>query len=154
MDGFAEIVRRQEHKLFRTALIVMKNKADAEDVLQDVFIKLVEKSPLFESEAHETAWLMRVMVNLCKSRLRAHWRKKQVPLTEDYPTRDDTQREVTQAVLALPTILRIAVNLYYYHGYSTREIAEITARKESTVRKDLTRARRALKMYLEGDSHE
>jgi len=151
MDWVEEVARRQEDKLFRTALVIMKNKADAEDILQDVFIKLVEKSPQFESLEHETAWLVRVTVNQCKSRLRLHWWKKTVPLLETYPAKANGQHDVTQAVLALPSKLRIAINLFYYHGYSTREIAEITKRKESTVRKDLTRARRLLKGFLEGD---
>jgi RNA polymerase sigma-70 factor (ECF subfamily) len=151
VDWIEEIVCRQEDKMFRTAVVIMKNKADAEDIMQDVFIKLVEKSPQFESLNHETAWLIRVTVNLCKSRLRFHWWKKSVPLLETYPVKADEQHDITQAVLALPSNYRIAINLFYYHGYSTREIAEITKRKESTVRKDLTRARRLLKNFLEGD---
>ena len=154
VDWVEEIVTRQKDKLFRTAIVIMKNKADAEDALQDVFIKLVEKSPQFESLEHETAWLMRVIINLCKSRLRLHWWKKVVPLLESYPEKDSGQHDITQAVLALPPNLRIAINLFYYHGYATKEIAEITQRKESTVRKDLTRARRLLKVFLEGEEHE
>jgi len=129
----------------------MKNKEDAEDILQDVFIKLIEKAPQFESIEHETAWLIRVTVNLCKSRLRFQWRKRNIPLFDTYPAEADEQQNVTQAVLTLPSNYRIVVNLFYYHGYSTREIAEITERKESTIRKDLTRARRLLKNFLEGE---
>jgi len=144
-----EIVKRQEDKLFRAAIVIMRNKADAEDILQDVFVKLVEKSPQFESLEHETAWLIKVTVNLCKSRLRSHWWKKTVPLFDAYPAQTDEQQDITQAILALPSKYRIVINLFYYQGYSTREIAEIVERKESTVRKDLTRARRMLKDYLE-----
>ena len=152
VDWVEEVIFRQENKLFRTALVIMKNKADAEDILQDVFIKLLEKSPAFESPAHETAWLMRVTINLCKSRLRRHWWKITVPLLETYPALPGEQLDLTQAVLSLPSNFRIVINLFYYHGYSTKEIAEITKRKESTVRKDLTRARRLLKDFLEGES--
>jgi len=152
VDWVEEIMLRQAHKLFRTATVIMKNKADAEDILQDVFIKLVEKSPQFESLEHETAWLVRVTVNFCKSRLRFHWWKKVVPLLESYPAKTDEEYDITQAVLALPSNFRIVINLFYYHGYSTREIAALTARKESTVRKDLTRARRLLKDFLEGEN--
>lgn len=151
VDWVEAIISRQADKLFRTAVVIMKNKADAEDILQDVFIKLVEKSPLFESLEHETAWLVKVTVNLCKSRLRLHWWKKTVPLLETCPAQTSEQQDVMQAVLSLPSHFRIVINLFYYHGYSTREIAEITERKESTVRKDLTRARRLLKDFLEGE---
>ncbi|MCL2363841.1 MAG: sigma-70 family RNA polymerase sigma factor [Defluviitaleaceae bacterium] len=146
-----EIITRQQNRLYRTALVLMKNKADAQDVLQEAFIKLVEKSPRFESEAHETAWLQRVAINLCKNRLRSAWWKQRVLLTEDYPAKDAATGEVVQAVLALPDNYRVVIVLFYYHGYATREIAEITGRKEATVRKDLTRARRLLKDELEGD---
>jgi len=151
VDWVEEVVNRQEDKLFRTAIVIMKNKEDAEDILHDVFIKLIEKAPQFESIEHETAWLVRVTVNLCKSRLRLHWRKKSAPLLDTYPAKSDEQQDITQAVLALPPNYRVAINLFYYHGYSTREIAEITERKESTIRKDLTRARRLLKDFLEGE---
>jgi len=146
-----DIIKRQQDRLYRTALVFMKNKADAQDVLQDAFIKLVEKSPIFESEAHETAWLLRVAINLCKSRLRSVWWRRRVPLMQDYPVKDDMAGDVVQAVLALPEKQRVVIALFYYHGYTTREIAEITERKEGTVRKDMTRARQALKYYLEGD---
>lgn len=150
-DWVVEIVKRQENKLFRTALVIMKNKADAEDILQDVFIKLVDKSPQFESLEHETSWLMRVTVNMCKSRLRLHWWKKTVPLLDTYPIQDEKQQDITEAILSLSINYRIVINLFYYHGYSTKEMAKITQRKESTVRKDLTRARRMLKDFLEGE---
>jgi len=151
VDWVVEIVKRQENKLFRTAVVIMKNKANAEDILQDVFIKLMEKSPRFESHAHETAWLMKVTVNLCKSRLRSYWWKKIIPLLDTYPAQTDEQQSLTQTILSLPAKYRIIINLYYYQGYSVKEIAEITERKESTVRKDLTRARRMLKDFLKGE---
>ena len=152
VDWAQDVVARQQDKLYRTALVIMRNKAEAEDVLQDVFVKLVEKSPQFESLVHETAWLMKVTVNLCKSRLRSYWWKKTVPLLDTYPAVSKAQRDITQSILALPHNYRIAINLFYYHGYAVKEIAEITRRKEATIRKDLTRARRMLKEFLEGDT--
>jgi len=151
MDWAVEIVSRQQDRLFRTALVIMRNKAEAEDVLQDVFVKLVEKSPQFESQTHETAWLVKVTVNMCKSRLRSYWWKKTVPLLESYPAQSQGGYDTTQAILALPHNYRIVINLFYYQGYAVKEIAEITSRKESTVRKDLTRARRLLKDFLKGE---
>ena len=151
VDWVVEVIKRQENKLYRTALVIMKNKSDAEDILQEVFIKLVEKSPQFESPEHETAWLMRVAINLCKSRLRFRLRRTTTPLLDTYPAHDEEQQDITETVLSLPANYRIVINLFYYHGYATKEIAEIIQRKESTVRKDLTRARRLLKHFLEGE---
>ena len=144
-----DIIKRNENSLYRAAVAIMANVACAEDVVQDVFLKLLEKKPKFENEQHEAAWLMRVTVNLCKTRLRAHWRKTSVPLLDVYPAVDDCQRNLIETVLALPAKYRIVIHLHYYEGYNTREIAQITGRKESTVRQHLTRARRMLKEFIE-----
>ena len=146
-----EIVKRYEDKLFRTAIAMMGGKAEAEDIVQDAFIKLFEKNPNFESAEHETAWLIKVTVNLCKSRLRSHWWKKTVPLLDDYPAETGGQQDIMETVLSLPSKYRIVIHLFYYEGYSTKEIAELTGLGESTVRQQLTRARRMLKDYLEGE---
>ncbi len=149
VDWMEETVERNEHKLFRTALAMMGNKADAEDVVQDVFIKLFEKRPHFETPEHEAAWLIRVTVNLCKNRLRSHWFQKTVPLLDSYPAQTAGQESIMQTVLSLPSKYRVVIHLFYYEGYRTKEIAEITKQKESTVREQLTRARRMLKTFLD-----
>jgi len=138
-------------KLYRIALAILANKAEAEDVVHDAFIKLFEKLPSFESPNHEIAWLTKVTVNLCKNRLRSHWWKRTEPLLDTYPARNDYQQGVMEAVLKLPKKYRAVIHLFYYEGYATKEIAEMTEQKESTVRQQLTRARRLLKEYLEGD---
>ena len=149
-----EIILRNEDRLYRAALAIMGNKADAEDIVQDAFVKLFEKRPLFESSEHETAWLVRVTVNLCNSRLRLHETKNITPLQdilESFPTQTDDQYELLSTVLSLPPKYKTVIHLYYYEGYLTKEIAEITEQKESTVREQLTRARRLLKTYLQDE---
>jgi RNA polymerase sigma-70 factor (ECF subfamily) len=145
------IIKQNENKMFRTALAILGGKVDAEDIVQDVFIKLFEKQPYFESPEHETAWLIRATVNQCKNFLRSHWWKKTVPLLDTYPAQTDEQQSIIETVLSLPSKYRIVIHLFYYEGYSTKEIAEITEQKESTVREQLTRARRLLKDFLEGE---
>ena len=145
------IIKKHENKLFRTALAIMGNKADAEDIVHDAFIKLFERQQDFASAEHEAAWLIKVTVNLCKNRLRSHWWKRTVPLLDTYPAQNDSQHDIMQSILALPSKYRMAIHLFYYEGYSTKEIAEITTQKESTVRQQLTRARRMLKDLLEGE---
>jgi RNA polymerase sigma-70 factor (ECF subfamily) len=135
-------------RLFRTAAAILRNKEDAEDIVQDVFVKWHEKQPEFSSAAHETAWFLRVTINLCRSRLRSPWRRRSVPLLHTYPARNDGEREVMESVLALPVKFRTVIYLFYFEGYATAEIAEITGQKESTVRQQLTRARRMLKVEL------
>ena len=143
------IISRNQDKVLRTALAILKSTADAEDVVQDVFVTLYEKQPQFDSETHETAWLLRVTVNRCKNILRSHWWKTTAPLLDTYPAYDDEQQELLDVVFALPVKLRTVIHLYYYEGYSTREIATMTECKESTVRDRLTKARRLLKDFLE-----
>jgi RNA polymerase sigma-70 factor (ECF subfamily) len=149
MDQIEEIVKRQASTLFRTAAAILGSRAEAEDAVQDVFVKLLEKQPSFTSAEHETAWLIRVTVNHCKSRLRSHWWKKTVPLLDSYPAQTIDQQNIMETVLSLPVKYRTVIHLYYYEGYTTKEIAEITGQKDSTVREQLTRARRILRSYLE-----
>ena len=149
-----KIAKQHEDRLFRAAIAIMGGKADAEDIVQDVLIKLFERKSDFESPEHEIAWLTRVTVNLCKNRLRSPWWKRRDPLLDTYPAQTDEQQDIMQTVLSLPPKYRLVIHLFYFDGYETKEIAEITKQKESTVRQQLTRARRMLKDFLEseGDS--
>jgi len=151
VSNIEETIKQYENKIYRTAVAIVGSKADAEDIVQEVFVKLLQKQPQFESHAHMVAWLMRVTVNLCKNYLRSFWWKKTTPLLDTIPAQDVEQQDAMHAVLALPAKYRMVIHLFYYEGYSTKEIAEITEQKEATVRQLLTRARRMLKNLLEGE---
>jgi len=153
-EDFEAFVSRHENKLYRTALAVMGNVADAEDVVQEAFLRAYEKAPAFETGGHETAWLIRVTLNLCRSRLRSPWRKRTEPLLVSYPAAEPEQRKLLEHVLALPSKYRAAIHLFYYEGYSVKDIAHLTGQQESTVRSQLTRARQKLKSVLKEDYHE
>lgn len=146
LDAYGDMV-------YRVAFSYTKNKMDAEDVSQDVFLKLLSAKPSFESSAHEKAWLLRVTINLCKNRLKSFWHTKTGALSDALPYRDCHEEDsgVLQAVLSLPAMQRITVYLFYYEGYSTAEIAPLIQKKESTVRSLLHRARTALKEQLKED---
>jgi len=143
-----EAIKRNQDKLLRIAVAIMNEKAEAEDAVHDAFIKLIEKQPDFESEEHLTAWLVRVTVNICKNRLHSHWWRKTVPLLESFPAQNEYQSEIMETVQSLPAKYRIVIHLFYYEGYSTKEIAEITEQSDAAVRKQLTRARGMLKKFL------
>ena len=151
VDNMEEIVKRHENKLFRIAVAIIGSGAEAEDIVQEVFLKLFEKPQKFESQSHEIAWLIRVTVNLCKSRLRSHWWKRTVPLLKTHPASTEEQHDLMESILALPPKYRIAIHLFYYEGYSTREISELTNQREPTVRAQLTRARQKLKGIITED---
>ncbi|MCL2019695.1 MAG: sigma-70 family RNA polymerase sigma factor [Oscillospiraceae bacterium] len=151
MDVVEGIILRHKDKVFRTAVAIMGNTADAEDIFQDVFLKLFEKQPVFDSPEHEAAWLIKVTANMSKSRLRLFWRVNKVPLSETIPAQNEEQSNLIEIISVLPPKYKTAIHLFYYEGYSIKEIAELTNQKESTVGNQLARARRMLKNYLEED---
>lgn len=151
VEWIEESIRQHGDRLFRTAIAIVGNKVDAEDIVQETFIKLFEKRPEFQSVEHEKAWLIRVTVNLCKSHLRSHWWKKTEALLDSYPAEIKEEHELIEAIQKMPIRYRIVIHLFYYEGYSTKEIAEITKQKYGTVRQQLTRGRRMLKDLLKGE---
>ncbi|WIV13712.1 RNA polymerase sigma factor [Proteiniborus sp. MB09-C3] len=151
---FEAFVTKHENRLYRTALAIMGNVSDAEDVVQETFFRTYEKTPEFESEDHEKAWLIRVTVNLCNSLLRSPWRKRTVQLLDSYPAGEAEQYELLEQIMALPPKYRAVIHLFYYEGYSIKDISGLTGRKESTIRSHLTRARQKLKSVLKEDDYE
>ncbi len=153
-EDFEVFVTRHENRLYRTALAIMGNISDAEDVMQEAFLRAYEKAPEFETDEHEKAWLIRVTVNLCKGRLRSPWRKRTEALLASYPAAEPEQYELLEQILALPPKYRAAIHLFYYEGYSVKDISGLTGQKEATVRSLLTRARHRLKSVLKEEDYE
>ena len=137
------LIQIHQNTLYRAALAILGDAHEAEDAVQDAF--------LFESPAHEKAWLLRVTVNGCKSRLRSPWRRRTAPLLDTYPASGPEEQSLMEAIGALPARDRAVLHLYYYEGYQTAEIAEMTGWREGTVRSRLTRARAKLGALLKGE---
>lgn len=140
-----------ENTLYRAALAILGDAHEAEDAVQDAFLRYLEKAPDFESPAHEKAWLLRVTVNGCKSRLRSPWRRRTAPLLDTYPAAGPEEQSLMETIGKLPAKDRTVLHLYYYEGYQTAEIAEMTGWREGTVRSRLTRARAKLGALLKGE---
>ena len=143
--------------VYRLAYDRTGNRTDAEDVMQEVFLRMVKTRPVFASEAHAKAWLLRVASNCACDLFRLPWRTREEPLPEDLSASEGPQEgSVTEAVLALPARYRIPIHLYYYEGYSVAEISKIIGRSEGTVKSRLSRARDRLRIQLkeEGDLEE
>ena len=151
---FEPFVTKHENTVYRTALAMTGDASDAKDIVQDTFLRAYEKAPVFESEEHEKAWLIRVTVNLCKSRLRSPWHKRREPLPHAYPASEPKQHDLLEEIMTLPLKYRTVIHLFYYEGYSIKDIAQLTKEKESTIRSQLTRARQKLKSVLEEDDDE
>ena len=143
------IYERMKNTIYRTALAFCRNVQDAEDITHDVFlIRFRHEAPFPDAEA-EKAWMLRVTVNRCKNLLKSFRRRFTVPL-EDAAEVCVTEDEHTlwDAVNALPAHYRLVIHLYYYEGYSVREIGGITGRSETAVQTQLFRARKLLRKAL------
>ena len=145
------LIQIHQNTLYRAALAILGDAHEAEDAVQDAFLRCLEKGPEFESPAHEKAWLLRVTVNGCKSRLRSPWRRRTAPLLDTYPAAGPEEQSLMEAIGALPARDRAVLHLYYYEGYQTAEIAEMTGWREGTVRSRLTQARAKLGALLKGE---
>lgn len=155
-DGM-DVILQYSDMVYRMAYSLVKNKYDAEDIHQEVFVKYLKKRPAFESEAHRRAWFLRVTINSCKNLWKTAWRQRVVSLgeedwdrTEDGQTAGEEQREAVIALVKqLPKKYRIVIHLFYYEEMSTEEIAGVLGMKASAVRTQLTRARAKLKELWE-----
>ena len=149
-----EMIETYENTLFRAALAILGDAQEAEDAVQETFLRYLEKRPEFRDRGHEKAWLLKVAANRCKSVLRTRKRHPAVELLDVYPAPDTDCRELMEAILTLPANQRSAVHLHYYEGYTTDEIAGILGQRPGTVRSHLSRARGALRRYLSDDDKE
>ena len=144
------IVNTHSSSMLRAAYAVLRNRDDAEDAVQEAFIKLMEAQPAFNDEEHAKAWLLRVTINLSKNMLKASSRKNE-SVTEDASYTENESDEVLYCVMKLEEKYRTVIHLYYYEGYSIKEIASILKLPSATVGTRLKRARAKLKNMLEGD---
>lgn len=142
--------------VFRIAFQNMKNKNDAEDVAQDVYIKLLKKMPPNLNESQQKAWIIRVTINTCKDYWRFAKRHSTVEYLEelDEPKEGTPDYQIIYEVAKLPMKYRNVVFLYYYEEMSVKEISNILKKKEATILTWLHRARKQLKEIIEkGEEH-
>ena len=132
--------------VYRLAMIYLGRPADAEDVTQEVFLRLYCRAPAFTDGEHQKRWLFRVTANLCRDQLRGFWRKRVTALDDTLPAALPEEREALAAVMALPEKYRLPIHLHY----SVAEIGEILKLGQSAVKMRLKRGREQLKLELEG----
>lgn len=146
---YDEIADKYIDTIYRLALSRTKSQQYAEDITQDVFVKLLSLHKEFESEEHLKAWLLRVTINLTKDLFSSSWLKKTDELSEDVSYRDEEKSDLYYAVMKLPQKYRTVIHLHYYEGYSVDEIAKITGATSGTVKSQLHRGRQMLKELME-----
>ncbi len=154
-DYISDLLDKYGDMVLRIAYTYLKNRADAEDIVQDVFLRIIDKKPSFNDENHEKSWLIRATINMCKNKVNLFWNKNKCSIddVQEFAVSDkyNTDTSVFQAVMALGEKYRVVVYMYYYEGYSTPEIAKVIGKSETTIRSLLHRARNKLKDMLKED---
>ncbi|WP_245983343.1 RNA polymerase sigma factor [Ammoniphilus oxalaticus] len=150
----AEIYERNVNIVYKICYIYLKNKADTEDAVQSVFLKMAQSPVNFNSYEHEKAWLITTARNHCKDQLKSWWKRKRVdfenlPEIAAWDEKNET-KEMIGKLFTLSEKYRVVLYLYYFEDYSTKEIAELLGRNESTIRTQLVRGRERLKHDLGG----
>ncbi len=138
--------------VYRLAMTYLGQRADAEDVTQETFCRLLYHAPAFADEKHQKRWLLQVAANLCRNQLRGFWRKRVTQLEDTVPAAAQEELDALNAVMALPEQYKLPIHLYYYEGYSVAETAEILKLGQSAVKMRLKRGRELLKIELEGSN--
>lgn len=149
-----EAFRRYGDRVFTAAFSVCRNREDADDVVQDTFIKYYTKAEDYIDESHLKAWLLRVAINRAKDLNGAFWRRNRVSWEEYMEELEFVQPEdksLFQAVMGLPGKYRLVIHLFYYEEYSIAEIAALLRSTQGTVKAQLSRGRKLLKSMLTED---
>lgn len=136
--------------ILKIVFTYVKNTTISEDIMQEVFIKYINKMPKFESKENEKAWFIRVAINLSKDYLKSSWIRKRSEMPEELTYLQEYEQEIIGDVLNLPNKYKSIIYLYYYEGYSIKEIAKILKINEKTVGTRLSRGRKILKINIEG----
>lgn len=144
-----EIVEKYSNMIIQIAYQNVFNKSDAEDITQEVFIKLMKKIGTFASEEHMKAWIIRVTINLSKDYNKSFWNKNTTAIDEELKYYDKEIQDTFKEIEKIKPEYRNIIYLYYYQGYKINEISKILSMNSNTVSSYLTRARKELKTILE-----
>lgn len=152
------LVKENEDRLYRAALAILGDAQEAEDAVQDTFLRALRAWPGFRGDCAVETWLVRIAINVCKRQLRSPWRLLRAPQEsldslrmEGPEPPDDT---LVRAIQALPPKYREVIILYYYQEWKAWEIAQRLHVPVSTVTVRLSRARGLLKERLKGWYYE
>ena len=140
-----EALDRYGDRLYRLALVMLKRSMDAEDAVQEVFLRYLDRIGTFRDAEHEKAWLLRVTTNQCRDILRSRQRHPQVALDQVPEEGHQPQdRAIWEALMALPEKYREVLVLHAVEGYRVEEIAKLIGKTPSAVKMRLSRGRKLL----------
>lgn len=151
-DALAAVYTRNIDAVYRLCYVYLRSRADAEDAAQSVFVKYLQKQPVFENAEHEAAWLLLTAKNCCRDQLRCWWRRQRLAMDSipEPAMQEPDVPELLEALLSLPEKYRIPLYLHCIEGYPAKELAPLLGCRESTVRTRLQRGREMLRKQLGG----
>ncbi len=136
----------------QAAFCCLGNRADAEDVAQEVFFALHQKPRDFNSDEHLKAYILRAVINRCKNLRKSIWRKMRVSIEDakesDLTAHSDSLNDIIAMIKALPPPYNAVVYLHDCEGYTIREIADMLDQKENTIGSQLRRGHEKLRMEI------
>jgi len=141
--------------LYRTSFLILRNRADVEDIVQETFYKYMTTEMAFDSDNHKRAWLLKVSQNKCKDLLRSHKIRAYVPyeeVEESLISKTDVEKNDIEELLKIEELdykYMSVIMLYYYEEYSIEEVANILDLSVVAVKKRLQRAREKVKKSYE-----
>lgn len=148
-----ELYEKYYEMVWRICLVRFGNSHDAYDAAQETFVRLMNYAKPFHSGEHEKAWLIRTAVNYYKDVMKSGRRRNEICLDAGKPPEagvvPDEYSEVYEAMMELPEKYRVILYLYYYEGYSLKEIAGMMKTNASTLRSRFAKAKELMKEYLE-----
>ncbi len=149
-NDFSRLIGLYRETVFRIAYCYTKSYADAEDISQEVFLKLYISAESFAADENVKAWLIRVTANRCKNLIKSYWYRFSEAITEkaDRAVYDKAEDGIMPFIMKLKPKIRTVIYMYYYEEYSVKEIAELLSEKKTTVTTRLMRGRKQLKEML------
>lgn len=156
---FEKAIEKYGDMVYRICVTITGNTEDAKDVFQDTFLRLVKHHKEITSEEHLKAWLIRVANNCSKTTVSSPWNKRTQGFDPDgnqEPVYEQEENHLLTEVRSLPENYALVLYLFYYEGYSIKEIAGILDKKENSIKTLLDRGRKLLRKRLEegGTAHE
>lgn len=146
------VIQTHYDMVFHLAYARTGNRPDAEDVVQEVFLRYIRRQPDFVDPEHEKAWFLRVSINCSRSLFSTLSKHPTAPLWDNDAGSVDPSSELADLLSRLPQKYRSVIHLFYYEDLRILDIAQLLGLNESTVKMQLTRARRLLKTYLEDEA--
>lgn len=146
-----EVIQREKDLVYRLAFSQCHQKDQADDIFQNVMYRYLKRKPTFESLEHEKAWFIRVTLNCSKTSLKSFWNNKVEEIDEQAYIFEKKEIDLSPYLNKLPKKYNAVLYLFYYEGYSTKEMASMLHIKENNVRVLLNRARNQLRKEIEAD---